>query len=224
MRILIIEDNRDLAEGLRYHLSNAGYEANVCFDGEEGLYYAGHEEQDLILLDRILPGLDGVSVLKQLRAKHIATPVLIITALDGIGDRVTGLDAGADDYLVKPIAMEEMLARVRALLRRPQRIESDGLVPCGDLMLDAVRHFLQSGKSSCALTKRECDLLALFMRNEGQTLKRNVILERVWGNEASTEGGNLDNYIYFLRKRIKSIKSEVAIVTVRGVGYRLEAL
>lgn len=223
MRILIVEDDAALADGLRYHLAANRYDVDVCADGEEGWHYIRQRAHDLVLLDRMLPELDGVALLRRMRSAGIAVPVLMITALDGVGDRVDGLDAGADDYLVKPFATDEMLARVRALARRPAKWEGDAKLRFADIALDEARNLLECGARACSLSRREGSLLAVFVRNGGQTMPRDLLLSRVWGPDAPVEDGNLDNYIYFLRKRLKSVGSASKITTAHGVGYRLEA-
>ncbi|MEF9973795.1 MAG: response regulator transcription factor [Clostridia bacterium] len=222
MRILIIEDDAPLAYGLSFHLRHAGFEVDTYGDGLSGLDAASQGKYELILLDRMLPELDGVQVLRRLRERHITTPVLIITAMTGIDDRVEGLDAGADDYLVKPFATEELLARVRALGRRTPQLSEPDRLQYGNITLNEDRGFLQSeGGASCSISKREASLLAQLMRNPNQTLPRDLLLSRVWG-DAPVEGGNLDNYIYFLRKRLKVVEADSKIVTVHGLGFQLE--
>lgn len=222
MRILIVEDDAPLAQGLAFHLKHAGFAADVCEDGLGGLEAASQGQYELILLDRMLPGMDGVQLLWRLRGRRITTPVLMITAMANIGDRVEGLDAGADDYLMKPFAVEELLARVRALGRRAPQLSEPERLQYGKITLNADRGFLQhESGTSCALSKREASLLAQFMRNPGQVLPRELLLSRVWG-DAPVEGGNLDNYIYFLRKRLGAVGADVKIATVHGIGFRLE--
>lgn len=222
MRILIVEDDAPLAQGLAFHLKHAGFAADVCEDGLGGLEAASQGQYELILLDRMLPGMDGVQLLRCLRERRITTPVLMITAMANIGDRVEGLDAGADDYLVKPFAVEELLARVLALGRRAPQLSEPERLQYGKITLNADRGFLQhESGTSCALSKREASLLAQFMRNPGQVLPSELLLSRVWG-DAPVEGGNLDNYIYFLRKRLGAVGADVKIATVHGIGFRLE--
>lgn len=223
MRILIVEDDAPLAQGLAFHLKHAGFAADVCEDGLSGLEAAWQGKYELILLDRMLPGIDGVQLLRRLRERRITTPVLMITALANIGDRVEGLDAGADDYLVKPFAVEELLARVRALGRRTPQLSEPERLRYGRITLNADRGFLQhESGASCALSRREASLLAQFMRNPERVLPRELLLSRVWG-DAPVEGGNLDNYIYFLRKRLSAVGADVKIATVHGIGFRLES-
>lgn len=222
MHILIIEDDSSLAEGLGFHLRHEGFDVDVCNDGVSGLETALEGKYELILLDRMLPGLDGVQALRQLREKHISTPVLIMTALANIHDRVEGLDAGADDYLIKPFAIEELLARVRALNRRTPQLSEPERLQYGNIILNADRGFLQNTNgASCLLSKREASLLAQFVKNPERVLTRELLLARVWGDNP-VEGGNLDNYIYFLRKRLKGIESDSKITTAHGIGFRLE--
>lgn len=224
MHILIIEDDNSLAEGLGFHLRHEGFEVDICGDGISGLETAMEGKHELILLDRMLPGLDGIQALRQLREKHIYTPVLIMTALANIHDRVEGLDAGADDYLVKPFAIEELLARVRALNRRPPQLSEPERLQYGNIILNADRGTLQNINGiSCSLSKREASLLSQFMKNPERVLTRELLLSRIWGDNP-VEGGNLDNYIYFLRKRLKGIESDSKITTVHGIGFRLECI
>lgn len=222
MRILIIEDDKSLAETLRFQLERSGFETDVCHDGEEGLHFIEQQCHDLILLDRMLPHLDGISVLKITREKNISTPIIFVTALGALNDKITGLDCGADDYLVKPFDFEELLARMRCILRRPPKWEGSRPLEYGDLSYDSEQKKLYCNSLDCSLSAREGNLLELFLRNPGQTLPRTLILSKVWGADAEIEEGNLDNYIYFLRRRLKSVKSSVSLKTIRGVGYQLE--
>ena len=222
MRILMIEDDKDLCKAVGIHLGREGHTADFCHDGADGLHFALQNAYDLILLDRMLPGMDGLSVLSALRDRGFPIPVLMITARDGIGDRVDGLAAGADEYLVKPFAAEELLARIRALSRRPQQWESIHKIQLGDIELDFERCLLTCRAQTITLSKRETKLLEFFIRNAGQVMPRELLLARIWGPDAPVEDGNLDNYIHFLRRRLKSVQSCLQITTIRGVGYRLE--
>ena len=196
MRLLLIEDDESLCLSLGYQLRQDGFQLDICNDGEEGLLWARQQAHDLIILDRMLPRRDGMALLRQLRREEIQTPVIFLTALGQVSDKTQGLDAGADDYLVKPFAYDELLARVRCVLRRPSAIVGERLLG---------------------------DLLELFLRNPGQTLPRQTILLRVWGMETEVEDGNLDNYTYFLRRSLRKAGSGLCLTTVRGIGYRLEA-
>lgn len=222
MRILIIEDDKSLAETLRFQLERNNFETDVCHDGEEGLHYIEQQAHDLILLDRMLPGLDGISVLKITREKNISTPIIFVTALGALNDKITGLDCGADDYLVKPFDFEELLARIRCILRRPSKWEGSKPIEYGDLSYDTEQKKLYCKNLSCSLSAREGDLLEFFLRNPRQTIPRTSILSKVWGIDAEVEEGNLDNYIYFVRRRLRSVESSVKLKTIRGVGYQLE--
>ncbi len=222
MRILIIEDDKSLAETLRFQLEHNNFETDVCHDGEEGLHYIEQQAHDLILLDRMIPGLDGISVLKITREKNISTPIIFVTALGALNDKITGLDCGADDYLVKPFDFEELLARIRCILRRPSKWEGSKPIEYGDLSYDTEQKKLHCKNLSCSLSAREGDLLEFFLRNPGQTIPRTSILSKVWGIDAEVEEGNLDNYIYFVRRRLRSVESSVELRTIRGIGYQLE--
>ena len=204
------------------HLRKEGYTVDYAHTGDDGLHFARQNAYDLILMDRMLPERDGASVVRALRSAGFSTPVLMLTALDGVSDRVSGLDAGADDYLPKPFAVEELLARIRALSRRPRQFESTARLSAGDLELDADLCALRGPGGACPLSKRECQLLELLLRNAGQTLTRELLLARIWGPDAPVEDGNLDNYVHFLRRRLTTVGSAVRLATVRGVGYRLE--
>lgn len=222
MRILMIEDDKALCAAVELRLKKEGYTVDLAHTGEDGLHFALQNAYDLLLLDRMLPEGDGLTVVKRLRREGLSTPVLMMTALNGISDRVDGLDAGADDYLPKPFATEELLARIRALSRRPVQWESTQHISYGDLELDAELCILRGPKASCPLSRREAQLLQLFLRNPGQTMTRGLLLARVWGPDAPVEEGNLDNYIHFLRRRLGSVGSGTRLTTLRGVGYRLE--
>ena len=222
MRILMVEDDQDLCAAVDVHLRRAGYTVDYAHTGDDGLHFALQNAYDLILMDRMLPERDGASVVRALRSAGFSTPVLMLTALDGVSDRVSGLDAGADDYLPKPFAVEELLARIRALSRRPRQFESTARLSAGDLELDADLCALRGPGGACPLSKRECQLLELLLRNAGQTLTRELLLARIWGPDAPVEDGNLDNYVHFLRRRLTTVGSAVRLATVRGVGYRLE--
>ena len=222
MRILMVEDDPGLCEAVSFQLEQKGVTVDVCHDGEDGLHWARQQAYDLILLDRVLPGLDGLSVLRSLRQEGIVTPVVLVTALGEVSQRVEGLDAGADDYLVKPFAAEELMARIRAMSRRPRQWESSQIIRLGDVVFDREQKTLEKEGQSCTLSRRESELMEMLLKNPGQILPRGLLLSRVWGPEAEVEEGNLDNYIHFLRRRLRSVGSALGIRTVRGVGYQLE--
>lgn len=223
MNILMIEDDRELCTAVSFRLEQEGFSVTVCHDGEEGLYYMQESPFDLVILDRMLPHMNGIEVLKEARSRQIGTPVLMLTALGELNDRLTGLNGGADDYMVKPFAFEELLARIRCLLRRPAVYQSSSRsVSLGDVTFVPETRTLSSHEKTCTLSSREGELMEVFLRNPGQTLPRQLLLSRVWGLEADVEEGNLDNYIHFLRRRLKAVESTLQIRTVRGVGYQLE--
>lgn len=222
MRILIVEDDMELCAAVKFHLEQEGYAVDACISGEDGLHFIKQEAYDLILLDRLLPELNGMDVLTRSRAAGITAPIIIITALDGIGDRISGLDAGADDYIVKPFDINELLARVRAVSRRPAQWESAQNITSGDIELDLMRCILKGPSNICTLSKKESELLEIFMRNQKRIMPRSVLLSRVWGPDAPVEDGNLDNYVHFLRKRLKFAGSSLFIKTARGIGYSME--
>lgn len=222
MRILLIEDDIALCDAVHFHLKNEGYIVDICHDGEDGLHFIKQEAYDLILLDRMLPSLNGLELLTKIRALGIHTPVILVTALNDIGDRITGLDAGADDYLTKPYAIEELSARIRALSRRPTQWESLQYITVGDVTLDVMGQSIKGPNHSCSLSKRESQLAEVLMKNPGQALPRAIILAKVWGPYAEVEDSNLDSYIHFLRRRLHTIGSTLKIKTIRCVGYTLE--
>ena len=222
MRILIIEDDQDLCRFIALTLEQSGYATDICHTGNDGLFYAQNHPYDAIILDRMLPGLDGLFVLSSLRRRGIRTPVILATALDGLHDRVNGLDAGADEYLVKPFAVEELMARIRAVTRRPGNLQISPSITALGLTLTPGSRRLDFGDMSLTLSKKEAALLEFFLKNPGQTLPRPRILSYVWGLSSEVEDGNLDNYIYFLRRRLKSLDAPVKLTTVHGIGYRLE--
>lgn len=222
MKILMIEDDVALCDATAMQLRQEGWQVDVCHDGEDGLYYLTSCPYDLILLDRMLPGLDGLAILRRSRGANVRTPVLLLTALGRVQDRVEGLDTGADDYLVKPFDITELKARVRALARRPQEINTRNEVRFGDLLLDLSALTLEGGKARCTLSKKEGEMLGTLMKRGGQTLSRASLFGRVWGPDADVEEAGLDSYAHFLRRRLAAVSGRVALVTVRGVGYRLE--
>lgn len=223
MNILMIEDDKELCEAVSFRLEQEGFSVTACHDGEEGLYYMQESPFDLVILDRMLPHMNGIEVLKEARSRQIRTPVLMLTALGELNDRLAGLNGGADDYMVKPFAFEELLARIRCLLRRPA-VYQDSVksISLDDVSFVPETRTLSSREKTCTLSSREGELMEVFLRNPGQTLPRQLLLSRVWGLEADVEEGNLDNYIHFLRRRLKTVESTLQIRTVRGIGYQLE--
>lgn len=222
MRILIIDDDEQLCKNLAYQIHKKGLNADICCNGEDGLHAARAKVHDLILLDRMLPGISGTQLLSIIRSEGINVPVILVTALGEIPQRVEGLDAGADDYLVKPIAFEELMARIRSIRRRPRQMAAEQTLQVYDLTLDLTSKLLSCNGISCILSRKEGDLLEVFLRDPGKLLARTLILTKVWGIDAEVEDGNLDNYIHFLRRRLKTVRSKLSIKTVRGIGYMLE--
>ncbi len=224
MHIAVIEDERRLATLLRRVLTEERHVVDVAYDGPSGLDLAASGTYDLIVLDLMLPGMDGIEVCRRLRAARIETPVLMLTARGAVEDRVAGLNVGADDYLVKPFAMEELLARVAALLRRRGRgLDGGQTLQVGDLTLDLVRHEAQRAGRVIELTAKEFALLEFLMRHPGQVLSRTQIVDHVWRYDFDALSNVVDIYIHYLRDKIDRGFSHPLIKTVRGVGYRIEA-
>ncbi len=223
MRVLVIEDDQRLARALRRVLEEERYVVDEAHDGVDGEDLAREGEYDFIVLDVMLPGRDGITVCRNLRRTKIATPVLMLTARDTIEDRVTGLDAGADDYLVKPFASMELLARLRSLARRrtdellESKLEADGLV------MDLVRHEVRRDGREIELTAREFALLEYFLRHQGQALTRTQILSAVWRYDTEVISNVVDIYVHYLREKIDRGSDKQLLRTIRGVGYSLRA-
>jgi heavy metal response regulator len=222
MRILLVEDEERIAAFIRKGLKEELYTVDVARDGSEALDIAGAGEYDLIILDLRLPVRDGISVCRELRAQGNKTPILMLTARDTIDDRVRGLDAGADDYLVKPFAFQELLARLRALARRPPVIQ-DHTLRMGNLTLDTHTHQARRDAQTIELSAREYRLLELLMRHSGQVLTRTQIAEHIWGYDFDANSNIVDVYIRYLRRKVDDPFEPKLIQTVRGVGYKLEA-
>lgn len=223
MRILLAEDDENLNKSLTKRLVARGFDVDSCSDGDEALYYAEQNIHDVILLDRMLPHMDGTKVLQKLRAENIAVPVIIITALGALGDKVTGLNLGADDYLVKPFEFEELIARIQCCTRRSLTINMTNALELADISYNADSNVLSCNGESCSLSNREGALLEVFLRSPNQTIPRGTLLLKVWGSDSDVEDGNLDNYIHFLQRRLKNVGSSLELRTVRGIGYFLEA-
>jgi len=221
MRILLIEDERKVASFLQRGLGAEHYSVDVAYDGEEGLARLCNGPYDLVILDVMLPQRDGLAVLREARQRGVQTPVLLLTARDTLADKVTGLDQGADDYLTKPFAFEELLARVRALLRRGAAAQPT-ILAFADLRLDpAARQVTRAGKR-IDLTAKEFALLEFFLRNPGRVLSRALIAQHVWGVEFDTFTNVIDVYVKYLRKKIDADFEPKLIHTVRGAGYVLK--
>jgi len=221
MRLLIIEDEKKFTDFLRRGLKEEGYAVDVASDGEQGYFLATTEDYDLIILDLRIPKIDGLSLCRKLRAENIASPILILTVRDSVEDKVSGLDSGADDYLTKPFAFEELLARVRALLRKRQ-IPTPTKLQVADLELDLVSHKAARGGRDIALTAKEYALLEYLMRNKGTVVTRTMISEHVWDINFDTFTNVFDVYINYLRKKVDLGQKKKLIQTVRGRGYSLK--
>jgi DNA-binding response OmpR family regulator len=221
MRLLLIEDDSDLYRALKELLTKEGFDCDVCQSGADAEYYLTNGGYNAIILDRMLPGKDGLTILREMRVRADQTPVLMLTALDTVKDRTDGLDTGADDYLVKPFAMPELLSRIRALVRRPPTYRKNTELRFDDLMLDVRSCRLTCGGVEQTLSRKETAVMELFFENPDRALTRAEILARGWGGDETVEDGNVDNYVYFLRRRLKAAGTKSAILTVHGVGYRL---
>jgi DNA-binding response OmpR family regulator len=223
MHILVVEDEQRLGALLRRVLSEERHTVDVAATGPDGLHMAGSDTYDLVVLDVMLPGMDGIQVCRELRTYDVQTPVLMLTAKGTVEDRVRGLNAGADDYLVKPFAMEELLARVNALLRRRNRdLEMSQEIRVADLCLDLVRHEVRRGDRIIDLTPKEFALLEFLMRHPGQVLTRTQITDHVWRYDLDALSNVVDTYIHYLRDKIDRGFDRSLIRTVRGVGYKIQ--
>ncbi len=218
-RILVIEDESKIADFLRRGLTYEGFQVDVRFDGEAGLKAARDNPPDLVILDVMLPGIDGIEVCRRLRAGG-AVPVLMLTARDTVADKVKGLDSGADDYMVKPFSFDELIARVRALLRRTRPSE-ELEVHFADLTLNVTTREVTRGERKIDLTTKEFDLLHFFMRHPRQVLPRELIYDRIWGYDFGGESNILEVYVRYLRSKLEANNEPRLIQTVRGVGYAL---
>jgi DNA-binding response OmpR family regulator len=224
MHILVVEDQQRLAMLLRRVLTEERHTVDVATEGESGFDLAASDTYDLVILDVMLPVMDGIEICREMRAADVHTPVLMLTARGAVEDRVSGLNAGADDYLVKPFAMEELLARVNALLRRRDRdIEAPAQLHIHDLVLDLVRHEVKRGGRIIELTAKEFALLEYLMRHPGQVLTRTQITDHVWRYDLDALSNVVDTYIHYLRDKIDRGFARNLIKTVRGVGYKIEA-
>ena len=223
MRILIVEDEKRLADTLAELLHRRGYAVDVSYDGVSGLDNARSGIYDLVLLDAMLPELDGFSLLQQLRAGGETVPVLMLTARSDLSDRVRGLDCGADYYLTKPFETEELLACIRALTRRQPELRQTDALKYGDLRLEKTSFTLSCGERSVRLSRKEFDMMEMLMLNQKLVITKEKLLLKVWGYESDAEDNNVEVYISFLRKKLDHLHSQVKIRTIRMVGYCLEA-
>lgn len=223
MRILVVEDEKKLVEIIKKGLVEEGYSVDIALEGEEGQYMAENTPYDLVILDIMLPKKDGIAVCQELRLKEINTPILMLTAKDRVEDRVKGLDSGADDYLVKPFAFSELVARLRALLRREALSKSPRL-QVGDLVMDTLTREVWHGEKKIELTTKEYALLEYFMRHPNVVVTRTMLMEKVWDYDFEGMSNIIDVYIRRLRFKLGEEGAKSIIETVRGAGYRLKEL
>lgn len=221
MYTLLVEDERRLAQLVRRVLEEEGHTVDVAHDGEEGLQMAIDGTHDVIILDVMLPHIDGFEVCRNLRRNRVDTPILLLTALDSVEDRVRGLDAGADDYLPKPFAFQELLARLRALGRRRVQARDPDEIAVNDLVLDLRRRRAKRNGRIIELSPKEFSLLEFLMRNQGRVVTRTQILDHLWGYDYATDSNLVDVYVAYLRRKVDKNESHKLIRTVRGVGYAL---
>lgn len=223
MRILVIEDEHKIARALKKALEQESYAVDVSYDGDDGYAMATTEPYDAAIIDRMLPGdYDGIAIVKAMRDAKIHTPVILLTALGSVADKTSGLDSGADDYLVKPFALEELLARVRALLRRPSE-QQPNILTAGDLQLDTVNYSVTRAGQPIKLTNKEFGLLEYLLRNQGRPLSKETIIGHVWDYDADILPNTVEVYIKYLRNKIDTPFKTPLLHTVRGFGYKLEA-
>jgi DNA-binding response OmpR family regulator len=221
MYVLLVEDERRLSQVVRRVLEEEGHTVDAAFDGEEGLAMALEGSHDVIVLDVMLPEMDGMEVCRGLRRQKLDTPVLLLTALDSVDDRVRGLDSGADDYLPKPFAFQELLARIRALGRRKVQGREAAELRVEDLVLDLRRRRAQRAGKSIELSPKEFSLMEFLMRNEGRVVTRTQILDHLWGYDYDSESNLVDVYVAYLRRKVDKGHKRHLIRTVRGIGYAL---
>ena len=221
MRLLVVEDQKDLNKIITKHLTAEGYSVDSCFDGEEALDYIDMADYDGIILDIMMPKMDGLAVLRQMRAEGNDTPVLFLTARDAVEDRVEGLDTGASDYLIKPFAFEELLARIRGMTRKASGIQSSTFT-AADLVMDTAAHTVSRGGRDITLSAKEFALLEYLLRNKGKVLSRTMIENNLWNFDYAGGTNAVDVYIRYLRKKIDDDFEQKLIHTVRGSGYILK--
>ncbi len=222
MKILVIEDDVRTGDYVRGGLEEQGHTVDLCGDGLEGRHLAATAFYDVIVVDRLLPGLNGMAIVRQLREEEIRTPILILTAIAGVDDRVEGLEAGADDYLVKPFAFSEFMARLNALLRRPPLTQSTRRVVIGDLEIDSVRHLVRRAGREVSLTAQEFKLLEFMAHRQGEVVTRSMMLENLWGFHFDPRTNIVDAHVSRLRAKVDKGFDTELIKTVRGAGYVLD--
>lgn len=220
MRILLLEDERRLANIIKKGLIEEGFAVDTAYDGEEGQYLAESESYDLIILDVMLPKVDGLTICKELRSKHIKTPVLMLTAKSTLEEKVAGLDAGSDDYLTKPFAFLELRSRVHALIRRSKQ-EASPILTISDLQVDPIKHIVKRGRKTIALTPKEFAILELLLRHKDEVISRTMITEHVWDYNFESMSNVVDVFMAALRRKIDKNTKGKLIHTIHGVGYKI---
>lgn len=222
MKLLLVEDEKYMAEALAQVLKKNHYAADISFNGEDGLNQGLTGTYDVIVLDIMLPKMNGLDVLKRLRAEDIDTPVILLTAKGEIEDKIKGLDCGADDYLTKPFDSGELLARLRALSRRGNELKYDGVLKCGNIELNPNSLVLRCAQKEITLTLKESQLLELMINRKGFITSKEMIIEKLWGYESDAEDNHVEVYISFLRKKLSHLRADILIETKRGCGYMLK--
>ena len=222
MKILVVDDEKLLVKGIKYNLEQEGYMVETAFDGEEAVRLAHDDSIDLILLDLMLPKMDGISVLSEIRRNNINTPVLMLTARSEIEDKITGLDNGADDYLTKPFNSKELHARIRALLRRKEKTFIDSNLKFADIVLNKSTHEICKNNQKVKLTKKEYNVMEFLILNQGKVVSKESLTVKIWGYDTDIEYNSIEVYISFLRKKLSAVDSDIHIATVRGLGYTIK--
>lgn len=222
MRLLLVEDEKQLSEALKQILIKNKYIVDAVYSGDDGLDYALTDVYDVIILDIMLPKLNGLEILKTIRKKKITTPVILLTAKSTVEDKILGLDFGADDYLPKPFAPEELLARLRAITRRNSNLINENILEFSDIKLNLSTYEIEANDNNITLTQKEFDILKYFMQRPKLVVSKDDLITKLWGFDADIDYNNIEVYISFLRKKLSYIESGVKITTIRRVGYRLE--
>ncbi|WP_195940120.1 response regulator transcription factor [Romboutsia sp. 1001713B170131_170501_G6] len=222
MKLLLVEDEKQLSEALTQILIKNNYSVDAVFDGEDGLDYGLTDVYDAIILDIMLPKMNGLDILKNLRKKGISTPTILLTAKGSVEDRILGLDYGADDYLPKPFSTEELLARLRAITRRKGPMVNNNILEFGDIKLNISTYNMEVNGTSLTLTSKEFDILKYFMERPTSIVTKDDLITKLWGFDSDVEHNNIEVYISFLRKKLAYVESNVQITTLRRVGYKLE--
>ena len=222
MRLLLVEDEKQLSEALKQILIKNKYTVDAVYNGDDGLDYALTGVYDVIILDVMLPKLNGLEVLKMIRKRKITTPIILLTAKGTVEDRILGLDSGADDYLPKPFAPEELLARLRALTRRNTNLINKNILEFADIKLNLSTYEMEANDNNITLTQKEFDIFKYFMQRPKLVVSKDDLITKLWGFDADIDYNNIEVYISFLRKKLSYVESDVKITTIRRVGYRLE--